>query len=151
MTQRRERFQKRDPNDAVRPEELKAQDLEKADNANLSTLCKRIQERLISHLEKAEKAIEQEGHEDMPTEELHALMRKHGIADDAGMPFFLFVINPRSFGQSVENLFYTSFLIRDGHCGLGSDHNLLPTLRKSPPDCLFIHSSRIPEIQPTNH
>ncbi|KAH9847080.1 Nse4 C-terminal-domain-containing protein [Lenzites betulinus] len=29
---------------------------------------------------------------------------------------FKFVINPNDFGQSVENLFYLSFLIRDGKC-----------------------------------
>lgn len=129
VTQRRERFQKRDPNDAVRPEELKAQDLEKADNANLTTLCRRIRETLISHIKKAEEAVEQEASDDLTEDEVHALMQKHGIAGDGGMPFFQFVINPKSFGQSVENLFYTSFLIRDGLCGLGNDHNLLPTLR----------------------
>jgi non-structural maintenance of chromosomes element 4 len=31
---------------------------------------------------------------------------------------FAFIINPNDFGQSVENLFYLSFLIRDGKCAM---------------------------------
>lgn len=31
---------------------------------------------------------------------------------------FRFFINPNDFAQSVENLFYLSFLIRDGECAL---------------------------------
>ncbi|KAH8105478.1 Nse4 C-terminal-domain-containing protein [Cristinia sonorae] len=31
---------------------------------------------------------------------------------------FRFIVNPNDFGQSVENLFYLSFLIRDGTCAM---------------------------------
>ena len=31
---------------------------------------------------------------------------------------FRFIINPNDFGQSVENLFYLSFVIRDGRCAM---------------------------------
>ena len=31
---------------------------------------------------------------------------------------FRFIVNPNDFGQSVENMFYLSFLIRDGKCAL---------------------------------
>ena len=135
VTQRRERLQKRDPKDAVRPEELKAQDLEKAENSNLTTLCKNIRELLVDIMVTGQAKVEEEvmnmpGGEDIPEEELRAVMLKHGIADDNGVPLFNFVVNPKSFGQTVENLFYVSFLIKDGSAGLGNDDNMLPTLRK---------------------
>ena len=133
VTQRRERFRKRDPKDAVRPEELKAQDLEKAENSNLTTLCKNIRELLVHTMvtgpAKVEEFVKMTG-EDISDEEIRAVMRKYGIADDEGVPLFHFVVNPKSFGQTVENLFYVSFLIRDGTAGFGSDSNMLPTLRK---------------------
>ncbi|KAI4166335.1 MAG: hypothetical protein LQ342_000225 [Letrouitia transgressa] len=128
QTQRRERLQRRDPADAVRPEELKEQDLEKVENSNLTTLCKNIRELLAQKMNSAQAAVEEEVTDEMSDEELKRLMVRHGVADDGGMRFFPFVINPRSFGQTVENLFYVSFLIRDGVVSIGHDADMLPTL-----------------------
>ncbi len=134
VIQRRERLQKRDPKDAVRPEELKAQDLEKAENSNLTTLCKNIRELLVHTMVTGQAKVEEEfmsmTGEDIPDEDIRAVMLKHGIADDEGVPLFHFVVNPKSFGQTVENLFYVSFLIKEGTAGFGNDSNMLPTLRK---------------------
>lgn len=138
QTQRRERLQKRDPKDAVRPEVLQAQHLDKRENSNLTTLCKNIRDLLVkSQAEGEEKTMAEAGAAEERgelTEALsQALMDKYGMADDGGVQFFRFVVNPKSFGQTVENLFYTSFLIRDGTVAIDKDSHMLPTLRMSSP------------------
>lgn len=35
-----------------------------------------------------------------------------------GVNLFEFAINPNDFGQSVENMFYVSFLVKDGRAGI---------------------------------
>ena len=52
------------------------------------------------------------------------------MCTDGGVQLYPFIINPKSFGQTVENLFYVSFLIRDGSAGVQMDDNGLPTLRE---------------------
>ncbi|KAJ3060103.1 nuclear protein, partial [Podochytrium sp. JEL0797] len=47
--------------------------------------------------------------------------------------FFEFVINPNSFSQSVENIFYVSFLIRDGHVAIDIEDGQ-PILRTVQPN-----------------
>lgn len=41
---------------------------------------------------------------------------------------FDFILNPQSFAQSVENLFYTSFLVRDGKVALDLDQEGIPVI-----------------------
>lgn len=132
QTQRKEKLQKRDLRDAVRPEELKSQDLDKVEAFNLTTLCRNIRELLAEKMLYGEREVLREATEDLSTEEQRDLMSGYGVADDNGIPLFQFVVNPKSFGQTVENLFYVSFLIKEGSVGIGFDSNSLPTLRKSP-------------------
>lgn len=45
---------------------------------------------------------------------LDIMRRLEACSGDEGVNLFHFALNPESFGDSVENLFYISFLIRDG-------------------------------------
>ena len=44
------------------------------------------------------------------------------------MNLFRFITNPNDFAQSVENLFYLSFLIRDGECALEIEEDGEPVI-----------------------
>ena len=74
---------------------------------------------------------------------------------------FRFVINPNDFAQSVENLFYVSFLIRDGECALEIEedgepvicacgfflHLSLACLIKSPPPPVICEQPQMSDYQ----
>lgn len=137
LTQRTQRLQRRDPADAVRPDELKIQDIEKAENANLTMLCRKIYVLLyntqVNGQRDAAIEFEQIGGDDAPEEEKQRILDKYCICDNGAVCLYRFAFNPHSFGQTVENLFYISFLIRDGKAGLGSNTQGTTTVRKSPP------------------
>src|SRR5690606_4768485 len=61
-------------------------------------------------------------------EDERALMDRYALRDTRGIDLPRFVINPHSFGQTVENMFYVSFLIREGSVKLEFDSNGLPAI-----------------------
>lgn len=114
----------------TRPEVLHSRDIHKSENANLTTLCTQILKRLEKVRDDAGAAVGAQFNEDMPEEEQYRLLDQYGLSGDSrgGIALFKFVINPHSFGQTIENLFYVSFLIRDGNVGISTDERGLPYL-----------------------
>jgi hypothetical protein len=132
VTQRRAPQERRDPAQATKPQDLKESDLDNQNPADLVKICEKIHHILIEAQAEAEKKVTREIDrlgEEPSSEMAKDIMEKHGIADDGGVPLFRFCFNPKSFGQTVENLFYVSFLIRDGIVGISMDSDDLPTLR----------------------
>lgn len=54
-----------------------------------------------------------------------------GACGDDGINFFQFALNPDSFSDSVENMFYISFLVRDGKVAIYDDEHGDPRLMLS--------------------
>lgn len=116
----------------TRPEVLKSSDIEKSQNQNLTTLCTQILRRANKVMQDEMAAAEAEFMEDMTEDEKFAMLDRHGISENGGLALFKFVINPHCFGQTVENMFYVSFLIRDGKAGITVDDRGLPYLELTP-------------------
>jgi hypothetical protein len=133
-TQRTAR-QRRDPLAAVaRPEELRAEDLEKNESSNLVNLCQGIRNRLRKIISEGDKAVQElsdrPDSDELSDEQIKEVFRQNHLALNYEVSLFEFAINPHSFGQTVENLFYISFLVRDGLVRVSFDDDGLPTIRK---------------------
>lgn len=112
----------------VRPENLDRADIAATENNTVQAICATIKKRLDQHCRQAESNLRAVLKEDTPPEEIERLFRKHRITTTGGPSLFDFVINPSSFGQTVENLFYVSFLIKEGDVGIVMDDHALPTV-----------------------
>lgn len=117
---------------ATRPEVVAAEDIKKDENSNLENLCKQILLRLEKVYVDAEEECNAQTTEDMTDAEGQQLLDKYGVNPNGGVALFRFVINPYSFGQTIENIFYLSFLIRDGYVGISDDERGLPYICKLP-------------------
>lgn len=131
QTQRRARQSRDTAGREARPEALSREELSHSDENGLTAICKRINTHLRKHVQRAEDALGRAGFQDV--EELHTtrgkeMLKKLRVSDTGGPSLFDFVLNPRSFGQSVENLFYVSFLIKEGAFGIQNDSEGLPTI-----------------------
>jgi hypothetical protein len=113
----------------TKPQAIEAEDLERNDTANLTNQCGKIRDQLDRIIKDGETRIDDEMTEDMEEDEAKALFKRNHLSANYEVSLFDFTVNPRSFGQTVENLFYVSFLIKDGLVTLTMDEDGLPTLR----------------------
>ena len=114
----------------TRPEVLNATDFAKKEN-DLTAICGRILQQLEKVQAEAQETVAELIDEDMSEEKQAEIMRQHGLRSTGGIDLMRFVVNPLSFGQTVENMFYVSFLIRDSRIKIELDEHDLPSLGKS--------------------
>jgi hypothetical protein len=133
-TQRRA-TQRRDPQVAAsRPQELREADLEKNEASNLTSQCKAIRDLLHDVVAAGAQGVEAGASEDMDEDEARMLFCNNNLAMNWQVPLLKFALNPHSFGQTVENLFYISFLVKDGFIKVEVDEDSgFPTLRPEEP------------------
>lgn len=137
-TQRQGR-QRREPLAAVtKPQDIRAEDLERNEDSNLTSQCNAVRDQLDATSTACLAALEQDpiDIENLDETETNNLLRKHGLAPNWEVPLLRFAVNPNSFSQTVENLFYISFVVKEGYFLVSKDEDGLPTLRKyhQPPE-----------------
>ncbi|KAF2686417.1 Nse4-domain-containing protein [Lentithecium fluviatile CBS 122367] len=131
---RRARSQRQALGPATRPQEVRQEDIKQSENSNLTHLVTSIASRLRNHIIEGAQKVEQEieSLEDADEETEYAAFNRHRVCTtsegNAAVSLFDFAINPTSFGQTVENLFYISFLIREGNAKVELDEDKLPLL-----------------------
>lgn len=115
----------------VRPEVLRTEDIAKTEKSDLTAICNKILKQLrrirtsaFAQLQEINEAADK-GDDDMME-----AMERLGITELGNVDLVRFCINPRSFGQTVENMFYVSFLIREGMVHVQYEENGLPSLCK---------------------
>lgn len=139
-TQRKARSQRQPLGPATRPQEIREGDMQQSDNKNnnLTHLVKGIRQRLTEHTDTGATLVERDLNADPDNEpsaedEAAALHRHRMALTGEGEPavhLLDFAINPHDFGQTVENLFYISFLVREGNAKIIKDEDGLPLLGK---------------------
>jgi hypothetical protein len=128
ITKRAARFRPEDLTE-TRPEVLNIQDLAAKEN-DLTAICGHILQQLQATQTQAQQEVADLVENGADNDEVNQLMEEHGLHTTGGIDMMKFVVNPKSFGQTIENMFYVSFLIRDGRVQVEFDDNDLPSVCK---------------------
>ncbi|KAM0252612.1 hypothetical protein ACHAP5_000902 [Fusarium lateritium] len=128
----------------TRPEVLNVEDLAKREN-DLTAICGKILHQLQTIQADVQQTVMDSIEDDMEDEEKNKIMHQHGLRSTGGIDLMRFVVNPKSFGQTIENMFYVSFLIRDGRVEIDFDDHGLPAL--APVD----REAEAEDEEPTRH
>lgn len=131
QTQRSARSQRQPVGPATRPQELTQADLQASESSSLTKYVQMIDKTLRDHIEKASRLVDAEmnelGEDEDMAEALETACLRHRVRitpdGEGAVNLFDFVVNPHSFGQTVENIFYMSFLVKEGKVAmlLGDD------------------------------
>lgn len=87
-----------------------------------------VKPRQLEKVETKEEATTKE------VDRLHQILYDNTVSEEGDeyeitpVSLFDFIINPNSFGQTIENLFHLSFLVRDGRAEISLDNQGLPVV-----------------------
>lgn len=122
----------------VRPEVLRTEDIAKNEKGDLTAICQKILKQLKRTLSSAIAELQViDNDESKGDDDMEEAMERLGITETGNVDLVRFCINPFSFGQTVENMFYVSFLIREGMVHVQYEDNGLPSLCKSEAICIM--------------
>ncbi|RCI16495.1 hypothetical protein L249_2865 [Ophiocordyceps polyrhachis-furcata BCC 54312] len=111
----------------TRPEVLSVEDLAHKEN-DLTAICSKILQQLQTAQSNTQEIVAELIEDDMDDAEKTRIMHQYGLRSTGGLDLMRFVVNPLSFAQTIENIFYVSFLIRDGRLEIEMDDCDLPSL-----------------------